>query len=98
MTNPTGPGTVHALQAMGERPEQHGALRERRGPRPGAEDRDRMAHTWTSPLPPASDGFAFSLLRFQLFPKALPTTVVAVIVSSLFDPLTGAQIHRLAAR
>lgn len=48
-------------------------------------------------LPPASDGFAFSLLRFQLFPKALPTTVVAVIVSSLFDPLTGTQIHRLAA-
>lgn len=94
---PTGPGTAHALQAMGERPEQHRALRERRGQAWGR-GQGQNAHPGTSPLPLASDGFAFSLLRFQLFPKALPTTVVAVIVSSLFDPLTGTQIHRLAAR
>lgn len=39
------------------------------------------------------------LLRFHYFhySTALLAVVVAVIVSSVFDPLTGTQIHRLAA-
>lgn len=95
MTSPPVPGTVHAPQAMGTKPEGHRVLQEGLGLRPGAEDRDRVICAWTTLLPPTSDRFAFSLLQFQLFPKALLAMVVAVIVSSVFDPLTGTQIHGL---
>lgn len=94
MTNPPVPGTVHAPQAMETRPESY----KRAGTQARAEDRDRVTCAWTTLLPPASDRFAFSLLQFQLFPKALLAMAVAVIVSSVFDPLTGTQIHGLAAR
>lgn len=98
VTNPSVPGTVHAPQAMGTRSEGHRVLQEGLGLRSGAEDRDRVICAWTTLLPSTSDRFAFSLLQFPLFPKALLAMVVAVIVSSVFDPLTGTQIHGLAAR